>query len=82
MGMMASTDTTPAELPDDIQQMSYEAARDELVEVVSRLEQGQVSLEESISLWERGEALATRCEQWLDNARERLDRARTQADGS
>lgn len=79
---MASTDKTAAELPDDIQQMSYETARDELVEVVSRLEQGQVSLEESISLWERGEALATRCEQWLDNARERLDRARTQADGS
>jgi len=59
-------------LPDDIAEMSYEAARDELVQVVSQLEQGQVTLEESISLWERGEALATRCEQWLDNARERL----------
>jgi len=66
-------------LPDDIAEMSYdEAARDELVQVVSQLEQGQVTLEESISLWERGEALATRCEQWLDNARERLDRAREQ----
>ena len=65
-------------LPDDIADMSYEAARDELVQVVSQLEQGQVTLEESISLWERGEALATRCEQWLDNARERLDRAREQ----
>ncbi|OUV16834.1 MAG: exodeoxyribonuclease VII small subunit [Cellulomonadaceae bacterium TMED98] len=60
--------------------MSYEAARDELVQVVAKLEQGQVSLEESISLWERGEALATRCEQWLDNARERLDQARQQHD--
>ena len=67
-------------LPDDIAEMSYEAARDELVQVVSQLEQGQVALEESISLWERGEALATRCEQWLDNARERLDRARQQHD--
>ncbi len=68
------------ELPEDIQEMSYEAARDELVQVVAKLEQGQVSLEESISLWERGEALATRCEQWLDNARERLDQARQQHD--
>jgi len=65
-------------LPDDIAEMSYEVARDELVQVVSQLEQGQVTLEESILLWERGEALATRCEQWLDNARERLDRAREQ----
>ena len=68
------------ELPEDIQEMSYEAARDELVQVVAKLEQGQVSLEESISLWERGEALATRCEQWLDNARDRLDQARQQHD--
>ena len=68
------------ELPEDIQGMSYEAARDELVQVVAKLEQGQVSREESISLWERGEALATRCEQWLDNARERLDQARQQHD--
>ena len=69
-----------AELPEDIAALSYEHARDELVDVVSRLEQGQVTLEESISLWERGEALATRCEQWLDNARERLDLARKAAD--
>lgn len=75
--------TTPdsaTELPEEIAALSYEQARDELVEVVSRLEQGQVTLEESISLWERGEALATRCEQWLDNARERLDSARKAAD--
>ena len=70
----------PDTLHDDIAEMSYEAARDELVQVVSQLEQGQVTLEESISLWERGEALAIRCEQWLDNARERLDRARQQHD--
>lgn len=70
-----------SELPEDIAALSYEQARDELVAVVAKLEQGQVTLEESISLWEHGEALARRCEQWLDNARERLDAARAQADG-
>lgn len=77
---MSKSSATPAELPEDIQALSYEQARDELVETVAKLEQGQVTLEESISLWERGEALATRCEQWLDNARERLDAARKKAD--
>jgi exodeoxyribonuclease VII small subunit len=57
--------------------MGYEQARDELVEVVRRLETGGVALEESLALWERGEALATRCQQWLDGARARLDAART-----
>jgi exodeoxyribonuclease VII small subunit len=52
---------------------SYEDARDELITVVQRLEAGGLSLEESISLWERGEALATICQQWLDGARARLD---------
>ena len=56
--------------------MSYEQARDELVSVVSALEQGGVALEESLALWERGEALAARCEEWLVGARERLDAAR------
>ncbi len=60
----------------DIKDMSYEQARDELVAVVGKLEQGGVSLEESIGLWERGEALATRCEEWLQGARERLDAAK------
>ena len=61
---------------EDIQQMSYEQARDELVSVVSALEQGGVALEESLALWERGEALAARCEEWLVGARERLDAAK------
>lgn len=56
--------------------MSYEQARDELVSVVSALEQGGVALEESLALWERGEALAARCEEWLVGARERLDAAK------
>lgn len=70
---------TPADggqqLPADIAELSYEAARDQLVEVVRRLESGQGGLEDSIGLWERGEMLARRCQQWLDGARERLDDA-------
>ncbi|KFF60756.1 hypothetical protein JF66_02310 [Cryobacterium sp. MLB-32] len=58
------------------QELSYEQARDELVRVVSQLEQGSNTLEESLSLWERGEALARRCEDWLIGAKARLDAAR------
>jgi exodeoxyribonuclease VII small subunit len=54
---------------------TYEAAREELVDVVRRLESGGATLEESLALWERGEALATLCQQWLDGARARLDAA-------
>ena len=54
---------------------SYEAARDELVEVVRRLEAGGATLEESLALWERGEALAAVCQRWLDGAQARLDAA-------
>ncbi len=54
---------------------SYEAARDELVEVVRRLEAGGVTLEESLALWERGEDLAKVCQGWLDGAKARLDAA-------
>lgn len=63
----------------DDERPSYEAAREELVEVVRRLEAGGTSLEESLALWERGEKLATICQEWLDGARERLD-AVVQAD--
>lgn len=56
--------------------LSYEAARDELVRVVAELEQGSATLERSLALWERGEALAARCEEWLVGARARLDAAR------
>ena len=54
---------------------SYEAARDELVEVVRRLEAGGTTLEESLALWERGEELARTCQEWLDGAKARLDAA-------
>jgi exodeoxyribonuclease VII small subunit len=52
---------------------SYEEAREELIEVVRTLEAGGTTLEESLSLWERGERLATICQDWLDGARQRLD---------
>ena len=56
----------------DVATLSYERAREELVSVVQRLEAGQVPLEEALTLWERGEALAARCQAWLDHARTRL----------
>jgi len=54
---------------------SYEQARDELVDVVRRLEVGGATLEESLGLWERGEELARVCQDWLDGAKARLDAA-------
>ncbi|WP_442927906.1 exodeoxyribonuclease VII small subunit [Microbacterium sp. CCNWLW134] len=61
----------------DIQAMTFEQARDELVRVVAELEQGTPTLEHSLALWERGEALAARCEEWLRGAKRRLDAARS-----
>ncbi len=52
---------------------TYEEARAELLETVNRLEAGGTTLEESLTLWERGEHLATVCQEWLDGARQRLD---------
>lgn len=63
--------STP-EAPTSTPELPYEQARDELIDVVRRLEAGGTSLEESLALWERGEHLATVCQQWLDGARARL----------
>ncbi|GAA1872240.1 hypothetical protein GCM10009715_18850 [Paeniglutamicibacter psychrophenolicus] len=60
----------------DIATLSYEQAREELVAVVAQLEAGAATLEQSLGLWERGEALAARCEAWLQGATARLDAAR------
>jgi exodeoxyribonuclease VII small subunit len=60
----------------DVRSLSYEQAREELVRVVAELERGSATLEEALSLWERGEALAARCEEWLVGARARLEAAR------
>jgi len=68
-----------------VEGLGYEQARDELAEVVRALEQGGLSLDDAVALWERGEALAQRCEEQLAGARDRvqtvLDRANRSADG-
>jgi exodeoxyribonuclease VII small subunit len=60
--------------------LSYEAARDELTEVVAKLESGKASLEESLKLWERGEELAKICQNWLDGAKAKLDKVKAEVD--
>ncbi|MDN5920819.1 MAG: exodeoxyribonuclease VII small subunit [Pseudonocardia sp.] len=67
--------STPHKTPDKtpVEQLDYEKARDELAEVVRALEVGGLGLDESVALWERGEALARRCEQQLAGARERVE---------
>lgn len=61
------------------QQPTYEAARDELVEVVRRLESGGASLAESMELWQRGEKLAEICQGFLDGAKEQVAASRSNA---
>lgn len=63
-------------LLEGIDSFTYEEARSRLVEIVVRLEQGSIPLEESLRLWEIGEQLARHCQDWLDGARERLAAAR------
>ncbi len=58
------------------EKLSYEAARDELIQVVNSLETGGATLEQSLLLWERGEVLAGICQEWLDGARAKLDSIR------
>jgi exodeoxyribonuclease VII small subunit len=60
------------------QTLSYEQARDELAEVVKRLEAGGLTLEQSLDLWERGERLAAICAEWLEGARARIATAMAQ----
>ncbi|WP_104091704.1 exodeoxyribonuclease VII small subunit [Arthrobacter sp. GMC3] len=61
---------------EDVATLSYEQAREQLVAVVNQLEAGSSSLEDSLALWERGEALAKKCEEWLEGAKARLAAAR------
>jgi exodeoxyribonuclease VII small subunit len=75
--MAAETPDTDASSED---QLSYEQARDELVDVVRRLEAGGTTLEESLALWQRGERLAQVCQRWLDGARAKLDAAVRQSE--
>ena len=68
----------------DISELGYEECRDELIEVVRLLEQGGLDLDASLTLWERGERLARRCEEHLAGARKRIEEtlaARTDEEG-
>ena len=56
----------------DITNLTYEQARDELISIVAQLESGQIGLEDSMGLWQRGEALAAHCSTWLDGAEAKL----------
>ncbi|MDQ1597231.1 MAG: exodeoxyribonuclease small subunit [Microbacteriaceae bacterium] len=73
---MATTPSVGVTSNADVAELSYEDSRDELVRVVHELEQGSSTLEQSLALWERGEALAKHCEEWLIGAKARLDKAR------
>jgi exodeoxyribonuclease VII small subunit len=64
-----------------VDDLGYEQSRDELAEVVRRLEAGGLSLDDAVALWERGEALARRCEEQLAGARERVQKVLDAAEG-
>lgn len=74
--MSQANHPTPAA---DVASLSYEQAREQLMNVVNQLEAGSSSLEDSLAMWERGEALAKRCEEWLEGAKARLDAARAES---
>ena len=73
MTEQSGDEATPAE---DLSELSYEQAREELVAVVQRLESGGAPLAESLALWERGEKLAAVCQRWLDGAKATVEAAR------
>ena len=74
-------DSTTGESTDPAAEVAtYELARDELADVVGRLESGGLSLDESLRLWERGEHLAAVCNRFLDGARDRVEAALAKAD--
>ncbi len=67
--------------PADVAKMPFETALAELESIVDRLEKGAVALEESIKLYERGEALKTHCDGLLKNAEMRIEKITLSADG-
>ena len=77
----ASKKSEPDDLPDPAAEVAtYELARDELADVVAKLESGGLSLDDSLRLWERGEHLAAICNRFLDGARDRVETALARAD--
>lgn len=73
-------DTSATDELAEIAGFGYERARDELVNVVKMLEQGGMDLDDALALWERGEALANRCEEHLAGARQRIEQALADSD--
>ena len=69
------------EQPADIAKMPFETALAELESIVDRLEKGAVALEDSIKLYERGEALKAHCDALLKNAEMRIEKITLSADG-
>ena len=65
-----------------IEDMNFETALSELEEIVSKLEGGKVDLEESISIYERGEKLKSHCEALLKKAEARIEKITLAKDGS
>ena len=59
---------------------TFEEAREELAEIVAKLETGGLTLEESLALWNRGEEVARVCTEWLDKAQAVLDAAAEDSD--
>ena len=72
-GADKAADAVETDANADVAELSYEEARDELIGVVAQLEGGQLGLEESMRLWQRGEALAAHCSTWLDGAEAALN---------
>ncbi|TWE09284.1 exodeoxyribonuclease VII small subunit [Rudaeicoccus suwonensis] len=79
----AKTSTTASADPNaDVADLGYEQARDQLAAIVARLEGGSATLEDSMRLWERGEALAAHCQRWLDGAQRRIESMTSSGDTS
>jgi len=81
--MATKTDATAlgtSTVDDDVAGLSFEQAREELNQVVARLEAGGEPLESALALWERGEALAAHCQVWLDGARARFESVTAETD--
>ena len=74
---MSQENTSP-----DAESLSFEKAMAELETIVDRLERGEVTLEESISIYERGEALKKRCEALLQSAEMKIEAIRKSKNGS
>ena len=79
---MGGRTTDEDDVDPGVEGLSYEDARSRLVEIVTRLEQGSIPLEEALRLWEAGERLARHCQAWLDGARAETDGQRSQTRAS